>query len=143
MAELDFTKSKKFKTGDDDVQFFKDFLFDEKNKELVSMLRAVVYTVGVGLEHSSVVFLRVKAANANSCVSFSKASVDVEVLRDSNSSPVIVPYALFFVTGLEILTDFLDKHHPKIPENLHERQALCDLLQFLLNVKGMSQKLHI
>lgn len=118
------------------IDYFKNFLSDGKNKRLVSMLRSVLGELGTGLARTSVFFVRVRAANSNSCTSFKKAAVDAEVQR-KDSFPIVAPYAVFFVRGFAALSDFLDKRDPKIPENLAERQALQDLLQFLTNTSGM------
>lgn len=128
---------KRQNTGESSVKFFKDFLSDENNAELIFMLRSVLYQVGIGFGHSSVFFLRVKATNANSCVNFSKASVDVDVHRH-NSFPLVAPLVLFFAQGYAVLADFLDEDKPAVPEDTAERHALEDLLQFLANRNGMS-----
>lgn len=127
----------KIKTEDEAIQYFKNFLSDDNNKALIYMLRAVLVEIGSGLARSSVFFLRVKAANANSCTSFKKATVDAELHR-KGSFPQVAPLALFFVRGYAILQDFLDKTDPKIPENLAECRALRDLLQFHVNDKEQS-----
>lgn len=133
---MEETPAKRRKDNDYSIQYFKNFLSDYKNKKLLSMLRGVISEFGVGLARSSVFFLRIKAVNANSYTSFKYAWVDTEVHR-KDSCPLVAPLCLFFLRGYATLEDFIDNTDPKIPENVAERQALGDLLQFLSNTNGM------
>ncbi|XP_045196059.2 uncharacterized protein LOC123551294 [Mercenaria mercenaria] len=130
MAELS-------KVDDNAIQYFQNFLCDERNKKLMSMLRGVLSEFGLGLARSSVFFLRVNASNANSYSCFKKASVDTELHR-KDSRPLVAPLCLFFLRGYATLVDFLDKCNPKIPDDLAERQALRELLQLLSNANELS-----
>ncbi|XP_053407484.1 uncharacterized protein LOC128559538 [Mercenaria mercenaria] len=122
----------------DSVQYLKDFLSEERNERLKSVLRLLLTELRGGLARSNVFLSRVKATNANSCVCFSEATLDAEVHRDELDLKISAPYVVFFVRGYTILAAFLDEGNPRIPENKAESQALQDLLQFLDNTSGQS-----
>ncbi|XP_045211258.2 uncharacterized protein LOC123562717 [Mercenaria mercenaria] len=120
---------------------FKDFLSVQENEELMTLLRIILEELNVGLAHTSVYFVHVNAANANSYTKFSSATITAEFMQRQYRNrlvPMVAPFALLFVRGFAILSDFLNKQDPKIPENIDERRALLELIQFLTNVNEQS-----
>lgn len=118
-------------------QYFRNFLEDENNKDLLSALRSsVLGHFRYGSNACNVTFLRILKSNATDfCDNYSDAALEVEEIRDESGVLVTAPITVFFAGGYGVLRDFLDET-PKLPEDSAKRQSLKDLLQFLKSASG-------
>lgn len=122
----------KLNSDREDTRFFSDFLNNDNNKNLIRKLRCTIAELSSGYSGLNVSFLRVLSSNAAAGQIFDYAKVRVQVIKDEQGTTVLAPIAVFFLQGLYILEEFLNKNDPKIPEDLMKRRALCDLLQYFI-----------
>ncbi|KAL4217996.1 hypothetical protein ACF0H5_022734 [Mactra antiquata] len=124
-------KCKKLKTDVDELYFFKEFLWNSRNRELIQTLRNVISVARFGESGLHLTFLRINRSNASIEERFSKARVDVDVIKDEDDEIIYVPLAAFFLRGIEVLKNYFDENQPFITDDLRKRSALMNLLKFL------------
>ena len=113
---------------------FQTFLSHRKKKELDLALRAL----DSGLSDLTFGVLFVKSSNAHDTVSFKDISLRTSILSLDEGAKVAKGAAAgdVFLTGVDVLQNYLDKNQPKIPENVFHLKALQKLLSFLNSSEG-------
>lgn len=130
---MDPSLPKKLKSDEDEKCYFSEFLKDVKNQGLLQDMRAVLNAMKTGFPPFNVTFCKVLSTNAASDECFTNAKIKINCIyeNESRAYPVVAPVNIFFTKGLYALELFLDKNNPKIINDVLQRKAVRNLLQFL------------
>jgi hypothetical protein len=91
-----------------------------------------------GLSNLTLGVLFVEASNAHDIVNFKDSTLRTTPLSLDNDGEVAKGAAAgdVFLTGVDVLQNYLDKKQPKVPEDVLQRKALQKLLIFLTSGEG-------